>query len=101
MARLDEIGQGIATVLSSASLPEPLFVDLRGQTPVEVLVLFRSVVDACHRCAGPLSLVRISDGLGSRIADSLPEGLVYEGVQIEFDSTLGERIEFYRFPKIL
>lgn len=98
MARLDEIGLGIATVLGSSSVPEPLFVDLRGHTPVEALVMVRSVIDACLRSATPIALVRMGERLGARFGGSHFDVKTYEGVPIELDAMLGERIEFYRFP---
>lgn len=96
MARLDEIGQGIATILGSSSMPEPLFVDLKGHTPVEALVMVRSIIDTCLRSATPIALVRIGERLGARF-DGSPKS--HEGVPIELDAALGDRIEFFRFPR--
>lgn len=99
MARLDEIGQGIASVLANAGGPEPLFVDLKGQTPVDALVLVRSVIDACQRSATPLTLIRLGERLGARFNATPSFVSSYEGVSIELDALLDDRIEFFRFPR--
>lgn len=100
MARLDEIGQGIATILSRSDVPEPLFVDLKGHTPVEALVMVRSVIETCLRSATPTALVRIGERLGARFDGSPSAAKSYEGVPIEVDVVLGDRIEFFRFPRV-
>lgn len=100
MARLDEIAEGLATVLQLSPTPEPLGVDLVGQTPAGVTFLIRAVVDACERRAAPLSLIRVGLVCASNAIRALgPEPLQYEGVQVEPASELDHRIELYRFPR--
>lgn len=99
MARLDEIAEGLAAVLSGASTPEPLFLDLLNHTPAEATFLIRAVVDACERRAAPLALIRLGIELGSHAKRALgPEPLQYEGVKVEITPELERRLEFYRFP---
>ncbi len=100
MARLDEIAEGLSNVLSASSTREPLFLDMMNHSPAEITFLVRAVVDACERLTAPLSLIRISEELGSHAALALgPEPLKYEGIAIELVSGLDRRIEFYRFPR--
>jgi len=100
MARLDEIAEGVSSVLASSPKPEPLFLDMMGQSPGEVTFLIRAVVDACERRGAPLSMVRVGQDLGSNAKRALgPEPLKYEGVPVELTDDLEQRIEFYRFPK--
>lgn len=100
MARLDEIAEGISSVLGAMPLPEPLFVDMMNHTPADITFLIRAVVDACERRAAPLSLIRVGQTLGSHAARALgPEPLKYEGISVELISDLDHRVEFYRFPK--
>ena len=76
MARLDEIAEGLSTVLAGSPTPEPLFVDMMNHSPVEITFLIRAVVDACERLAAPLSLIRVGEALGSHAAHALgPEPL--------------------------
>lgn len=99
MARLDEIAEGLSTVLQHGLKPEPLGVDLVGQSPVEVTFLVRAVVDACERRAAPLSLIRVGSVIASNLVRALgPEPLRYEGIKVEVTSDLESRLELYRFP---
>lgn len=99
MARLDEIAEGLAAVLSTSSEPEPLFLDLMNHSPGEATLLIRPVVDACQRRAAPMTSIRLGSELGSHAKRALgPEPLQYEGVRVELTSGLDRRVEFYRFP---
>ena len=99
MARLDEIAEGLSTVLAASPTPEPLFVDMMNHSPAEITFLIRAVVDACERLTAPLFLIRVGNELGSHAARALgPEPLGYEGVRVELAEGLDRRIEFYRFP---
>jgi hypothetical protein len=101
MARLDEIAEGVSSVLASSQAPEPLFLDMLGQSPGEVTFLIRAVVDACERRGVPLSKIRVGQTLGSNAKRALgPAPLKYEGIAVELVEDLGQRIEFCRFPKI-
>ena len=97
VARLDEIAEGLATVLQLATTPEPVGVDLVGHSPAEVTFLVRAVVDACRRRAAPLSLIRVGSICASNIVRALaPDPLRYEGVAVEVASDLSCRIELFR-----
>jgi hypothetical protein len=99
MARLDEIAEGLSTVLATSPTPEPLFLDLVNHTPAEVTFLIRAVVDACERRGVPLSCIQVGTTLGSNAARTLgPAPFAYEGVAVGLDGDLDRRIEFYRFP---
>ena len=97
MARLDEIAEGIATVLRSAQKPEPLPVDMRGQSPTDIVFFVRAVIDSCHRSATAISAVRVGAELGAKV---LKEYGVsgYEGVAISQSNELPSMIYFFRFP---
>lgn len=100
VARLDEIAEGVATVLAASPTPEPLFLDMMNHAPPEVTFLIRAVVDASERRGAPLSSIRVGNTLGSNAARTLGPGpLAYEGVVVELDVDLDQRLEFYRFPK--
>lgn len=97
MARLDEIAVGLASVLRSMPSPEPLSVDLRNETPAAATVLVRAIIDACNRSVTPLALVRICPVLGKGLLSELPSGRpIYEGIKIEADTSLDNRIELFR-----
>ena len=99
MARLDEIAEGVSSVLAASPAPEPLFLDMVGHTAGEATFLIRAVVDACERRGALLSKIRIGQQLGSNARRALgPEPLGYEGVSIEIVEHIGQRIEFHRFP---
>jgi hypothetical protein len=94
------IAEGLATVLQHSPTPEPLGVDLVGQTPAGVTFLIRAVVDACERCAVPLSTIRVGLVCASNAIRALgPEPLHYEGVPVEPAFDLDHRLELYRFAK--
>jgi hypothetical protein len=99
MARLDEIAEGIATVLRSAQKPEPLPVDMRGQSPTDIVFFVRAVIDSCQRNATPLSLVCVASELGAKLLKEYGGAQSgYQGVEIKGSSDLYDRIVFYRFP---
>lgn len=96
MARLDELAEGIAQVLLATSAPEPLPIDLVGETPAAATFFVRAVIDACQRQAIPLAMVMIDPIMGEGLLRQHPEG--YEGIMIKTDHRLSSRIEFFRFP---
>ena len=98
MARLDEVAEGISDVLLATESPEPLPVDLRGQSPAEVAFFARAVADACERKAVPLSLVRVDPQLGSALLNAVVVDPLAGGrVKVEAIAELGSRLEFFRF----
>ena len=98
MARIDEIAEGLASVLRASPSPEPLAVDLWNETPVAAAVLVRAVIDACNRNATPLARVWICPALGKGLLRELSAGEpIYEGREIVPRPELESRIEFFRF----
>ena len=97
MARLDEIAEGIVTVLMFSPTPEPLNLDLRGHNPQETTFLVRAIVDACERRGAPLSLVKVDAEVGTDLLKQYGNS-GYEGVQISASSYLSGSLEFFRFP---
>ncbi len=95
MARLDEIAQGVATVLKLTTAPEPLPLDLVGEGPAETTVLVRSIIDASRRDKAPLVRICLDPHLGKGLLREHSED--YEGVKLEPDDRLHSRIEIYRY----
>ena len=99
MARLDEIAEGLVTVLQVTPTPEPLPVDLMNHSPNELTFLVRAIVDSAERRIVPLSLIRIDKDFGAVTARALgTEPTQYEGVRVELVVDLGRIMELYRFP---
>lgn len=100
MARLDEIAEGISSVLAGSPRPEPFFIDLMDHSPAEVTFLIRAVIDACERRGITLSAICVDNVLGSNAQRALgPKPHQYHGVYIEFATGLNRRVEFFRFPR--
>ena len=100
MARLDEIAEGIAMMLTSSPIPEPLNISLRGEGATDVTFLVRAVIDSCERRGSPISAVRVGSTLGSDLTKQYGDKQSgYEGVIIEGSDALVSDIEFYRFLK--
>lgn len=97
MARLDEIAEGLATVLANSPSPEPLNVDLRGQSPKEATLLVRAVIDACERRGAPISLVCVHPELGADLMKLYGSGIGYEGVPIQESPETSDSLQFFRF----
>ena len=98
MARLDEIADGIATILATSPVPEPLNISLRGEGVTETTFLVRAVIDSCERRGSPISAVRVCVTLGSDLLKQYGNKQSgYQGVNIEESETLGADVEFYRF----
>lgn len=98
MARLDEIAEGLATVLHISQTPEPLGVDLLGHSPAEVTFLVRAIVDACERRNPPLACIEVAIDYASNLSRALgPAPLQYHGIKIELSTDLVHRIELHRF----
>jgi hypothetical protein len=99
MARLDEIAEGVVTVLRVVRDPEPLGIDLWNHTPAEVAFLVRAVVDACERTATPLTRIHVSSDLAGDLDKQLQaDTKSYEGISIISSSGLVRRMELFRFP---
>lgn len=96
-AWLDEIAEGIAMVLGSSATPEPLKIDMRNQSPVNVAFFVRALAAACERREAPLALVRLGPELGERLVRAVEhEPLEGADVRLEFVEDLGSSLEVYR-----
>jgi hypothetical protein len=96
-ARLDEIAEGVASVLGLSATPEPLRVDMMNHSPVDVAFFVRALAAACERREAPLALVRLSPELGERLVRAVErEPLALADVQIELAEDLGVGVEMYR-----
>lgn len=101
MARLDEIAEGLATLLGSQPRPEPLGVDLIGESPADTTVLVRAVIDACERRGRPIYMVQVSEDLGKGLSRQLEDtNGRYQGVYVQLDPELQGRVEFFRSPPL-
>lgn len=96
MARLDELAEGIAKVLTITATPEPLPLDLVGEGPAETTVLVRAIVDASRRQGLELHRICLDPHLGRGLLGE--HGDEYEGVRLEPDHRLRGRIEIWREP---
>ena len=96
MARLDELAEGIAKVLTITAGPEPLPIDVVGEGPTETTVLVRAIVDASRRQGLELHRICLDPDLGRRLLQEHGNG--YEGTRLEADDRLRGRIEIWREP---
>jgi hypothetical protein len=100
MVRLDEIAQGIVSVLAATREPEPLRIDLWNETAPAATVFVRAMIEGCLRNAVPISMVEIGPEIGSDLTKQLGgDGAAYEGVSVRASHALGEQVNFYRFEK--
>lgn len=98
MARLDEIAEGLATVLVASPFPEPLNVNLKGEGPLEATFLVRAVIESCERRGVPIHTVRIGTEIGANIISQYGNQTSgYQGVKVEGSNLLGAEIRFFRF----
>ena len=99
MARLDEIAEGIATMLAMSPVPEPLNINLRGEGATETTFLVRAVIDSCERRGSPISAVRVCATLGFDLLKQYADKQSgYQGVSIQESQAMGADVDFYRFP---
>lgn len=87
MANLMEIALGLVQVLQLTTKPEPLGVDLRGQSPAQTRFLIQRVIDECVDANVPLALVRADAGVGD---------FEHRGINVETSEELNAWIDFYR-----
>ena len=76
MANLKEIALGIASALQFGSEPEPLVIDLRGQTPESATFLVRSIIDECVDAGSALKRVRVDPELAEAGLAAIANGVV-------------------------
>lgn len=97
MATIEEVALGITAVLLASKTPEPLGIDLRGQTNLETVRLVRRVIDECADANCPLTEVHITPSLlgffGAASHLPCPE---YREVSLVIDQGISERVEFFR-----
>ena len=99
MARLDEIAEGVATMLITSPVPEPLNISLRGEGAAETTFLVRAVIDSCERRGSPISAVKVDSILGADLMKQYGASRSgYQDVMIKVSNVSGAQIEFYRFP---
>lgn len=97
MARLDELAEGIATLLSTGKAPEPLYIDLVGESPANVAFLVRAIIDATERRGVAISRITLDPRLGAiALRSNDREGP--QGVSVVADTSLLGRIAVFRFP---
>ena len=95
MAGLREIAIGVASALQMPQSPEPLHIDLRGQTADDAAFLAMRVIDECADAG--VNLVRVTvDPAIIAYADRLPVDGSYRGVLIAADPQALGRLTFYR-----
>ena len=95
MAGLREIAIGVASALQMPQSPEPLHIDLRGQTADDAAFLAMRVIDECADAG--VNLVRVTvDPAIVAYADRLPVDGSYRGVPIAADPQALGRLTFYR-----
>ena len=96
-ARLDEIAEGVATLLGGSATPEPLSISMMNQSPVQVAFFVRALAAACERLEAPLALVRLDTELGERLVRAVErEPLEVPDVRVELVEGLGVSVEMYR-----
>ena len=94
MAGIREIAIGVATVLQCSAEPEPLPLDLRGQSVDDAIFLMKQVIDECADAGLALHEVRFDTNLWQASLATL--GSEYRQVSLRPSEALGARIEFYR-----
>lgn len=97
MAYLEEIALGVTAVLLHSPEPEPMGLDLRGQTAEEAGRLISLIIMECADAGKNLSLVRVdSDLLAALDRETTGSFARQAGVPISANDKLGRRVEFYR-----
>lgn len=96
MATMDEIALGIASVLRATKLPEPLPVDLWGDSLHEGSIFVRAVISECSDASIPLRFVTVPLDLWTELTFNADARSEIEGVRIEPLAQLKGRVEFWR-----
>lgn len=96
MASMKEIAIGIAQVLLQSREPEPLYLDLWNESPDEAAELVRGVLAECADGAVPLCLVRVPNSCWVFLGPDLDDFVRPEGARVEAESSLDQRLEFWR-----
>ena len=73
MARLDEIAEGICTILAASQTPEPLNISLRGEGNAETTFLVRAIIESCQRQGLPISEVCVAPDVGADLLKQYAE----------------------------
>ena len=97
MANIREIALGLTTVLQMTTEPEPLGVDLWGQSADEGTLLVKTIIDEATDAGRALTTIRMdADYLTIRGRSEL--GTLYRSVRVETTDQLRHRIELHRYP---
>ena len=100
MTDLRETAWRIATALHTAKDPEPLIVDLWGQSPVSAAYLVELVIEECSDAGVELAKVEIDPCVGVALRrPSTGPSWIYRDTTIEVNRRLFQRVEFYRCPR--
>lgn len=95
MARLDEIFDGVASVLAFSIQPEPLPISFSDHSPTEIAFLVRAVIAGCERAGYPLAYVRLPAAVATILLRD-PEPI--RGVRLGDTMAQPDAVEFGRFP---
>lgn len=99
VAGIEEMALGIATALRSAIAPNPLPVELWGQSPEEAAQLVRLIVDECVDAGIALRELRVDPVIVHELTGSKSEfGVVHRDVPISADTTCRGRVDIYSEP---
>lgn len=96
MARLDELAEGVASMLQAFPDPEPLSLTFNNHTSSEIAFLVQSVIAACDRIGQPLAYVRLPSAVADIIAND-PDG--GGGPSVAATMATPNAVEFGRFPR--
>lgn len=95
MARLDEIAEGVASVVAFGPQSERLPMRFRGHSPAEIAFLVAAVITACERAGRSLAYVRLP-AAATAILKRDPEPI--GGVRLDGSIVQPDTVEFRHFP---
>jgi hypothetical protein len=98
MARLDEIAEGLASVLVNSPEPEPLTLDFNSHSLAEMAFLVVAVIAACDRQGRPLAYVCVPEAVASIIERDPDQGATH-GVRVVGTGSDPSAVECGRFPE--
>lgn len=96
MATMREIGLGITVALQRSAIPEPLFIDLWNEHPLEAAQLVRAVLAECHDGKISLRLVRMPGPVHDYLLRDSSALIRPTQCRLESGDNLVDRIEFWR-----
>lgn len=98
MASMKEIALGVTGVLQHSQTPEPLAIDLVGESTGDAAMLVTFVLAECHDAQLLVTLVRVPDEVWAIIGPSADTLVRPAAAKILPDSGLQNRLEFWRRP---